>query len=82
MPEDEINHVCASAEIKTINVGGSEYTALICTNMWGVGRDTVAFLYEGKIIEIEFEPRNGCRETFESLLGKVGLEKYGFASDR
>lgn len=82
MPEDEINHVCASAEIKTINVGGSEYTALICTNMWGVGRDTVAFLYEGKIIEIEFEPRNGCRETFESLLGKVGLEKYGFAFDR
>ena len=82
MPEDEINHVCASAEIKTINVGGSEYTALICTNMWGAGRDTVAFLYEGKIIEIEFEPRNGCRETFESLLGKVGLEKYGFASDR
>ena len=50
--------------------------------MWGIGRDTVAFLYEGKIIEIEFEPRNGCRETFESLLGKVGLEKYGFASDR
>lgn len=82
MPEDKINYVCASAEIKTINVGGSEYTALICTNMWGIGRDTVAFLYEGKIIEIEFEPRNGCRETFESLLGKVGLEKYGFASDR